>query len=287
MKTRVSIIIALLFALILPAVALPQVENRARLLIQEQARGAANASAAKSDYSPFNSSPRPRAEYSSSTSAGSATIESVVPRDGLQLYVEIRSEWLAQLAQSASALAPLMKMFTGSAKVSSQDFVAFAVSQMSALAQSRFALVSYDGKGAAVVEASTANDAEAIRMGLAKIFSSKSPTDANAMDVALRGRVVIAGERATVARLAEAEGALPIAEDQTFMKARERFAGDHFFAYAEVGAMPLFPTASDAGQSAAYMAGALAGLASRPYAVALGGSLEGDMARVRALALFN
>ena len=71
--------------------------------------------------------------------------------------------------------------------------------------------------------------------------------------------------------------ALSVAGDQEFEKARVRFEQEQFFAYIDLGSMSRsFP-------QAAMTPGAMAALNNMPSALALGGSIAGEAAIVRAL----
>jgi Protein of unknown function (DUF3352) len=71
------------------------------------------------------------------------------------------------------------------------------------------------------------------------------------------------------------------------MNARARFSDDPFFAYMDLASMPIGLPGGEDQASAAYTAGALAALNSKPYAIAIGGSLEGDSVMLRALLLYT
>jgi hypothetical protein len=215
-------------------------------------------------------------------------LEASVPRDGLQFYLEVRQGGLLQLAQASAALTPLLKTFAGQARISAQDFAGFAVSHMSVLAGSRLAVVNYGGSDtAAMIEAADAAGAEAIKEGLAKLVGPSRASAEAGIEVSMRDRVVVAGKKNTVSRLVGSADSFSLSEDRTFMNARARFAGEPFFAYAELSSMPLVPSRPAADQNIDYMAGFLTGLASRPYAIVMGGSLRGDSVHLRALALFG
>jgi hypothetical protein len=277
MKTRTSILIAVFcFTLVLSGSAWTQNYNRARQAAEE-ARNAASA----------NSMSAPERGFENRfSSPEAAVLEYFVPRAGMQLYFEVRRQGFAQLMQSDSALAPLVRMLVGQAKVSSQDFAAFALSQAGALRNSRLALVSYGGNDvAAIIETGGSADGEAIKTSLAKMMIS-SRSGSVEMDVRRQDRLVLAGAKTTVAKLADSEGQFALSEDRMFMKMRERFSDDPFFAYMEYPSVAqMMPGAGD--QTTAAMASMLTGLGNQPYAVAMGGSLHGDMTRLRALALFT
>jgi hypothetical protein len=226
--------------------------------------------------------------------AGTATLESSVSREGLQFYFEIRNGGLAELARAANALGPVAKLLaSGPTKVSASDLTGFVIKHLGPLAGARLALVSYGANGtAALIEAANDSDAQQLKAGVAQLLgtgrvASRASTKASEVDVNVRDRMVVAGPRALVDMLAGAKGAAVVANDQEFMKARSRFFNDPFFAYIDLGSMPLrLPTTGDAA-GAAYTAGALAALNSRPYAIAMGGSLQGDVVTLHALLLYG
>jgi hypothetical protein len=226
--------------------------------------------------------------------AGAATLESSIPREGLQFYFEIRNGGLAELARAANALGPVTKLLaSGPMKVSASDLTGFVVGHLGALAGARLALVSYGANGmAALIEAVNDSDAQQLKAGIAQLLGAstgpaRARTKAVEMDVNVRNRLVIAGSRPIVNMLAEAGGSAAVANDQEFMKASSRFSNDPFFAYLDLGSMLMgFPATGD-GAGAAYTAGTLAALNSRPYAIAMGGSLQGDAVTLRALMLYN
>lgn len=216
----------------------------------------------------------------------SLSLDSLVPRDGLQFYFEARGSGMAQLAQSANAFAPIMKMMTRPLRASTNDFAAFAADQMGRLARAKFAFVGYGAEGtAALIEAPTPADAESLRTDLARWLGVRGNQTSGAAGLAVRGRLLFAGEQAIVNRLAEADGVYPLGKDQFFARARARFSSDPLFAYVEIGAPPL-PSPADPANSA-YLEGMLAGLAMRPSAIAMGGRLAGDTLIVRAQILMN
>lgn len=277
MRTRTSILVAVFcFTLVLSGSAWTQNYNRARQAAEDvrSATGASSMSAPE------------RSFESRFLNAEATMLESHVPRAGMQLYFEVRRQGLSQLMRSATALAPLVRMLAGTAKVSAQDFTAFALSQVGTLANSRLAFVSYGGSDvAALIEAANPADGEAIKSGLSKMLAP-SRNGGVEMDFRTQDRLVVAGAKATVAKLISSEGEFALAEDRMFMKMRERFSDDPFFAYLEYPSLTqMMPGASDA--TTAAMATMMTGLGNQPYAIAMGGSLEGDMTRVRAIALFT
>ncbi|HKS43048.1 MAG TPA: hypothetical protein VJX74_20715, partial [Blastocatellia bacterium] len=279
MKLKSSILVALCFALILPASALPQSLNTRPRRVTPVA------------YEVHDLRPTRTTDSRAAVAAEPATLESFVPREGLQFYFEIRNGGLAELARAGSAMTPVTKMLAaGPVKATTEDLMAFVISNLAALSNAKLALVGYGTSGtAALIEAANPADAEQLRAGVSVLFTrnrtAAKTASAGELGVSLQGRMVVAGERATVARILESNGSFAVAEDQGFMKARERFSADPFFAYAELGSQSL-PTGFGTG-NAAYDAGMLASLGARPYAIAMGGSLQGDAMTVRALMLFS
>jgi hypothetical protein len=279
MKLKSSILVALCFALILPASALPQSLNTRPRRVTPVA------------YEVHDLRPTRTTDSRAAVAAEPATLESFVPREGLQFYFEIRNGGLAELARAGSAMTPVTKMLAaGPVKATTEDLMAFVISNLAALSNAKLALVGYGTSGtAALIEAANLTDAEQLRAGVSVLFTrnrtAAKTASAGELGVSLQGRMVVAGERATVARILESNGSFAVAEDQGFMKARERFSADPFFAYAELGSQSL-PTGFGTG-NAAYDAGMLASLGARPYAIAMGGSLQGDAMTVRALMLFS
>ncbi|MEN3334509.1 MAG: hypothetical protein V7641_3874 [Blastocatellia bacterium] len=221
------------------------------------------------------------ADNRTANDSASASLDALVPRDGLQFYFEVRGGGLAQLVQSASALAPLMKMLARPLHASANDFAAFAASQMAALARAKLAFVGYGAEGtAALIEAANPADAEALRAGVARWLDGRGNNSTGEAGLAVRGRMVFAGEPAIVNKLTETDGAAPLGDNPFFARARERFSRDPLFAYVEFSA-PQLPATAEPNNSA-YMAGVLAGFAVRPAALAMGGRLEGETLVLRA-----
>ncbi|MGA9767448.1 MAG: DUF3352 domain-containing protein [Blastocatellia bacterium] len=272
MKFKSSIFVALCFALILPASVWPQSLNTRPRRAVPVAFEVRDIRATRATDSRAASPAKP------------ATLESFVPREGLQFYFEIRNGGLAELARAGSAMTPVTKMLSaGPVKATTEDLTAFVISNLAALSNARLALAGYGTSGtAALIEAASPADAEQLRAGVSVLFTRNRAAD---LGIGLQGRMVVAGEKATVARILESNGTFAVVEDQGFMKARERFSADQFFAYAELGSQSL-PSGFGTG-NAAYDAGMLAGLGARPYAIAMGGSLQGDAMIVRALMLFS
>lgn len=284
MKFKSSILVVLCFALILPASALPQSPDT-------RPRRVTPVSYEVHDLKPMRAPDMRAPDSRTRATAEPATLESFVPREGLQFYFEIRNGGLTELARAGSAMAPVTKMLAaGPVKATTEDLMAFLISNLAALSKAKLALVGYGASGtAALIEAANSADAEQLRAGVSGLFTKNRPAaktaSAGELDVSLQGRMVVAGERATIDRILESNGSFAVAEDQSFMKARERFSADPFFAYAEMGSQSL-PTGFGTG-NAAYDAGMFAGLGMMPYAIAMGGSLQGDAVVVRALMMFN
>jgi hypothetical protein len=285
MKAKTIILaLTLCFALLQPQNASPQSARQ-----KTEAAGAYNAATMLSGRAAA------RAASNKSNSAEAATLESTVRRDGLQFYFEIRNGGLAQLSKMASGLAPVLKLFkSGRKSLSADEITVFIMSNAPALSSARLALVNYAANGAAVlIEAASTTDAEQLHKSIVKLLATdatavqSATTGADELDARLRGRVVIAGARATVARLARQSSSAAIEGDREFAKARERFSGDPFFGFIEMSgaSIPLVPPGT--GQDSAYAAGMLAALGSMPYAIALGGSIEADAVSVRALLLYG
>lgn len=285
-KSLISIT-ALCIALILPANALSQSPDARPRRVAPVEQPIAKSVA----YDANESSAARDGDSPTTSTTGAVTLESRVPREGLQFYVEVRKGGLAELARAGNSMAPFLKMLSaGPAKTTSDDFAAFALSNGVALLNAKLALVGYETTGAAaMIEAATPADAEKLKAGLVTLLSRNSTDSKNSnsgnLDVSLQGRFVMAGARATVARLAQSNGAFAIVEDQLFMKTRERFSSDPFFAFIELGSQSL--PAEFATGNPAYDASMLSALSMTPYALALGGSLQGDATTIRALMIFN
>jgi hypothetical protein len=222
-------------------------------------------------------------------SATRPLLESLVPREGLQVYFEVRNGGLAQLAGMPGALAPLTKLLsTGGAVLKAADLAGFAMKNMSALASARIAFVSYGARGQAMlIESANLTDAERLKADIERMLAAQDSAKSD-LSVALRDRVVMAGMKAAVNRVGDSDVAFTLVEDEEFKKAQSHFSTEPFFAYLEMGAMPIqWPTSNDPGQNAAYTAGMMAAFNSMPYAVAMGGSFEAGTARMRALLMFS
>ena len=267
MKSKTtSAVLALCLALVLSQSALPQAaSNRPRTVAM--------------------SDPNAAAPVSLRESPARAALESLVPRDGLQLYFEVRNGGLAQLAAMPTALAPMTKLLsTGRTGPTASDLAGFAMKHLSALSSARIAFVSYGASGQGLlIEAASLQDAERLKADLDRMLASKSD-----LSVAMRDRVVMAGAKAAVNKVAASDAAFTLVEDREFNKAQAHFSTEPFFAYLEMGAMPLpWPAGGDSAQNAAYTAGMMAAFNSLPYAMAMGGSFEAGTARVRALLMYS
>ncbi|HVG19893.1 MAG TPA: hypothetical protein VNI02_12655, partial [Blastocatellia bacterium] len=291
MRAKSSIlVVALCFTLIVATSASPQsIESRPR-----RVSSAGQLNTPTVAYKPDNFLTSRNAGEMRTNTSETATLESSIPREGLQFYFEVRSGGLSELARAANALGPVTKLLgSGPMKVSAPDFTNFVIGHIGPLAGARLALVSYGANGAAaLVEAANDSDAQQLKAGIAQLLganraANRAGSKSAELDVNVRNRMVVAGSRPIVDMLAEASDAAMLANDQEFLRARGRFSDDPFFAYVDFGSMPLgLPMGGDAA-SAAYTAGALAAFNSRPYAIAMGGSLQGDAITMRALILYN
>ncbi len=220
---------------------------------------------------------------------GEPLLESFVPRDGLRFYFEVRNGGLAQLARMPGALAPLQKFLTrGEASPTNGDLAGFAMKNMSALSNARIAVVSYGASGQAMlIEAANSDDADRLKAEVTQLLAAQNSAKSD-LSVDVRDRVVMAGVRAAVNKVGGSNSTFTLVEDREFQKAQSHFSAEPFFAYLEMGAMPMpWPTTGDSAQNTAYTAGMLAAAGSMPYAVAMGGSFEAGTARVRALLMYN
>jgi len=176
-------------------------------------------------------------------------------------------------------MAPLVKMLARPMNASAGDFTGFVLSQAVALGQARVAIAGYGATDVvALIEAANLTDAESLRAALSKLLAGnpqlvKAASKETAWQVSLRGRTVVAGTSAMVARLTPSS-ASTLGSDERLMQARARLAADPFFAYLELGSAPL-PTGLGKGNPA-YDSGVLMGLGLQPQAVAMGGAIEGD-----------
>lgn len=219
-----------------------------------------------------------------------AMLEAMVPRAGLQYYLEVRSSGLGQLSQSPDALAAFSKAFAPDSKpINASEMTGFVVRNLNLLSNAKLAVAGYGANGAAVIiELNSPDDIEKLKADLSRLMnantSSQKTESTTEIIVAARGRVVLAGARSVVENLVASDAALTLDEDREYLKARAQFAGDPFFAYMDTGSFPIpLPENSKEAQSQAYMASLIAGLSQMPYAMALGGSMNSADATVRAL----
>lgn len=215
----------------------------------------------------------------SQVTEGHASVESIVPRDGLQFYFEIRGNALPELARTGAGLKQLIPLLSSGADKkgpSDQEMARFAMSHLGTLTGSKLVLINHRATGPMViVESPTTTAADQLKGDLAQLVASTS------MEVSTRSHLVLITARNALSKLAESSGAITLAEDPQFAKARERFASEPIFGYMELagGAMPW----PDGLQGSGYSAGVMAALSSMPHAMAMGGSLQGETARIHAL----
>ncbi|MCI0485463.1 MAG: DUF3352 domain-containing protein [Blastocatellia bacterium] len=220
------------------------------------------------------------------------SLDSMVPRDGLQFYFEVRNGGLIELAQALKTLEPVMKT-AGTEKrlLADDELVGFALKNLSAFSTARLALAGYGATGvAALIEAASPSDAERLKGDLARLLAarpaakkgSNGAARASELTVALRDRAVIVGASTVIARLVESGGAFTLAQDQQFLKARTRFSDDPFFAYLEMGNL-LSAGIGNASETAPYTAGMTAALNSLPQKIAMGGAMQAGRFTIRAL----
>src|SRR5215213_11804062 len=101
---------------------------------------------------PENPEPAPRHREGGGAIATPTAIDSMILRDGLTFYLEVRSGGLAELAQSAGALAPFTKMIAAGRKgMASGDLAGFVTAHFAALSGSRLAVAGYGSGGAALL----------------------------------------------------------------------------------------------------------------------------------------
>ncbi|HEX5732873.1 MAG TPA: DUF3352 domain-containing protein [Blastocatellia bacterium] len=218
-----------------------------------------------------------------------AALESLVPRDGLQLYFEVRNGGLAQLAAMPTALAPMTRLLsTGRTGPAASELAGFAMRNLAALSSARIAFVSYGASGQALlIESANPQDGEKLKADLDRMLAAQDAAKSD-LSVAMRDRVVMAGAKAAVNKVAASDAAFTLVEDREFNKAQAHFSTEPFFAYLEMGAMPIpWPAGGDSGQNAAYTAGMMAAFNNLPYAMAMGGSFEAGTARMRALLMYT
>ncbi|HSF25596.1 MAG TPA: DUF3352 domain-containing protein [Blastocatellia bacterium] len=216
----------------------------------------------------------------STQSLEGASLESLVPRDGLQLYVEIRNAGLTELVKSPYTIQSFAKLLSsGPVKTTTSDLASFVMGNLGVLSNARVALAGYNAGQLVLIEAGSAADAEQLQRGVATLLgrSQKNKKSGAAVEAMQLGRAVLVGPREFTGRLAQVTDAVALAGDPEFMKARGRFEPEQFFAYIDLGSM------SRSLPQAAMTPGAMAALSGMPTAVALGGSIAGDAATVRAL----
>lgn len=214
----------------------------------------------------------------------------MVPRAGLQFYLEVRSSGLAQLSQMPDAFASLSKTFSsGSKQMNASEMTSFVMRNLTLLSNARLAIAGYGATGAAaIIELNTPDGIEKLKSDLQQLLkvdrAIQKTESATETAVAVRGRVVLAGARSVVERFVESNAALTLDEDREYLKARAHFAGDPFFAYMDTGSMlfPL-PASSKEAKSHQQLASLLAGFGQMPYTIAMGGSMDSTNATLRAL----
>jgi hypothetical protein len=112
--------------------------------------------------------------------------------------------------------------------------------------------------------------------------SRKGKASEAQVEASLVGRVVLAGSKEFAGKLSHASGAVSLADDQEFTRARARFEHEQFFVYVDLNSMSRSLPGTDMPQNTAYTAGAMAALTGMPSAIAIGGSISGETATVRA-----
>ncbi len=224
--------------------------------------------------------PAVTARSAAQTSTEAAPLESVVPRDGLRLFVEIRNGGLTELVKSSSTIQSFARLLSsGPVKTETSDLASFVMGNLGLLSNARVAMAGYNAGALVLIETANAADAEQLQAGVATLVgrSRKSKTTESAVETTLLGRVVLVGPRGFAGKLAQMTSAASLAGDPEFVKARGRFEQEQFFAYIDLGSM------SRSLPQAAMTPGAMAALNGMPSAIALGGSIAGDAATVRAL----
>ena len=220
------------------------------------------------------------------TQAEAATLEASVPRDGLRVYIEIRNGGLTELVKSSAAIGPFAKLLSsGPVKTSASDLAGLVMANLGALANARVAVASYSSGALVLIEPTSAADAETLQAAVATLLGRSRKSKASGADVeaVLLGRVVVVGPRDVTGKLSQMNGVVSLGDDQEFVKARARFETDQFFAYIDLGAMSRSFPGREMPQSPAYTMGAMAALNSAQSAIAIGGSIAGDAATVRAI----
>jgi uncharacterized protein DUF3352 len=209
-----------------------------------------------------------------------ASLESIVPRDGLRLFVEIHNGGLTELVKSPSTIGSFAKLLSsGPVKPATSDLASFVMGNLGVLSNARVALAAYNAGTLVLIETANAADAEQLQAGVATLVgrSRKSQASVSAVETTLLGRVVLVGPREFAGKLAQMTTAVSLAGDPDFVKARGRFEQEQFFAYIDLGSL------SGSLPQAAMTPAAMAALGGMPSAISLGGSIAGDTATVRAL----
>jgi hypothetical protein len=197
------------------------------------------------------------------------------------VYIEIRKGGLAELVKSSEAIGTFAKLLSSeSLKTSSMDLAGFVMANLGTLAGARVAVAGYNMGSLVLIETASAADAEQLQAGVSTLLGRSRKSTASQVQPFLVGRVVLVGPQDFATRLSQISGAVSLADDQEFAKARARFEQDQFFAYIDLGSMTRSLPGQD--QSPAYTMGAMTALNSMPSAIAIGGSIAGDAAVVRA-----
>jgi hypothetical protein len=218
-----------------------------------------------------------------STLGEPASLESLLPRDGLRIYIEIRNGGLAELVKSP--MAPFGKLLSsGPIKTNSSDLMSFVMANLGALSNSRVAVAGYGAGAVVLIETAGAAEAERLHPAVATLLgrSRKGKASEAQVEASLVGRVVLAGSKEFAGKLSHASGAVSLADDQEFTRARARFEHEQFFVYVDLNSMSRSLPGTDMPQNTAYTAGAMAALTGMPSAIAIGGSISGETATVRA-----
>jgi hypothetical protein len=200
----------------------------------------------------------------------------VVPREGLLFYLEIRSAGLQAMARSG-ALTPLTKAFLGERRgergaTANAERIASLAGSLAANTSARVALAGYTS-GSLVGFIETGDNSQA---GLVK--ATLEQLRAPGVAIGSKGRVVMAAIGTGPQAATRQE--LFLATDADLMTAYDRFAGDPFFGYLDLSFARNVPKQPN---NDAYMAGFMMGQAAMPQAIALSGSLNGDNFVLRAM----
>ena len=227
----------------------------------------------------------PTGEKPTQAASAEGALEAVLPRDGLRMYLEIRSGGLIELVKSQASIAPFAKLLSsGSVKTTPAELAGLVMANLSAFTNARVGVAGYGSGALLLIEPSNAAEAETLQAAVATLLgrSRKSKPSGAEAEAILLGRVIVIGPRDFTGKLSQMNGAVSLADDQEFARARGRFEADQFFAYIDLGAMTRSFAGPDASQSPAYTMGAMAALNGMPSAVAIGASIAGDAATVRA-----